>query len=230
MNPHPTTSLPQIRGIAFDLDGLMFNTEDVFEKSGCELLRRRGKEMTNDVRVNMMGRRAHEAFTYLVRALELKETVEELLSESEHIFGEYLEIHLAPMPGLFELFSHIEHCRIPKGVATSSHRAYLENILSRYELQPRLHYTLTAEDVTRGKPDPEIYLKAAQKLGISPSEMMVLEDSEAGTNAAASAGAYVVSVPHEYSRHHDFSRAHYIAGSLHDPFVLSLLTPVNTRE
>ncbi|MEX1231712.1 MAG: HAD family phosphatase [Planctomycetaceae bacterium] len=223
-----STSQPVIRGVAFDLDGLLFNTEDVFDMSGTELLRRRGKLMTHEIRVNMMGRRAPEAFDYLIKALELTETMDDLIAESELIFYEYLEVHLAPMAGLFELLAHIETCQLPKGVASSSRRLYVENILNRFELLPRMHYLLSGDDVTRGKPDPEIYLMAADKLKIDPSEMIVFEDSEAGTKSAAAAGAYVVSIPHDHSRHHDFSKAHYIASSLHDPFVLSLLLPVKS--
>ena len=83
--------------------------------------------------------------------------------------------------------------------------------------------TLSAEDVTLGKPHPEIYLKAAECLDISPEEMLVLEDSEAGTQSAAAANAFVVSVPNQHSKGHDFTQATYVAESLVDPFVLQLL-------
>jgi beta-phosphoglucomutase-like phosphatase (HAD superfamily) len=82
---------------------------------------------------------------------------------------------------------------------------------------------LTAEDVSRGKPHPEIYQRAAERLGVAPAEMLVLEDSEAGTRAAAAAGAHIISVPHRHSRHHDFSVARGVAASLVDPVILSLL-------
>jgi HAD superfamily hydrolase (TIGR01509 family) len=109
------------------------------------------------------------------------------------------------------------------GVATSSGRLYLEEILNRFDLLPRFHLTLAAEDVTHGKPHPEIYLKAASRLGVEPSEMLVLEDSHAGTSAGVSANAVVVSVPNDHSRHQDFSHAAYVASRLDDPYVLQLL-------
>ena len=82
---------------------------------------------------------------------------------------------------------------------------------------------LASEDVTQGKPHPEIYLKAADRLKIAPSEMMVLEDSQNGINAAAGAGAVAVAVPHEHTQHHDFSRATLVANRLNDPRVLQLI-------
>ncbi len=214
----------QISAVVFDLDGLMFNTEDIFNQSGRELLSRRGHELTPELLSQMMGRRAEEAFEIMIELLDLKETVAELLAESQIIFDGLLDSILAPMPGLFKLLDHIEAAKLPKAVATSSGRAYLEKILGRFDLLERFPMTLTAEDVTLGKPNPEIYLTAAKRLEIAPESMLVLEDSEAGTRSAASAGAVIVSVPHEHSRAHDFSVAHYVAESLIDPYVLGLIS------
>ena len=216
------SSAPAIKAVVFDLDGLMFNTEEVFNRSGRVLLRRRGKEMTDEILSQMMGRRAHEAFAIMIEMLGMDEAVEDLMNEEDEIFRELLDTHLAPMPGLFELLQHIEERSLPKGVATSSDRTYLEDILRRFDLLPRFHVTLAADDVVHGKPHPEIYLKAAQRIGVVPSEMLVLEDSEAGTKAAAAAGAVVVSIPHQHSRTHDFSAATIIAESLHAAPVIEM--------
>ncbi len=217
----------RIRAVVFDLDGLMFNTEQVFCLAGHELLSRRGKEWTPRIQGMMMGRRAEEAFRLLVDELDLSETIDELRAESRDIFYKLLTVHLQPMPGLLELLSAIEAKNLPKGVATSSSRHYLEELLGKFQLSSRFHVTLTAEDVTRGKPEPEIYLKAAGRLNVSPGEMLVFEDSEVGTRAAVAAGAVVVSVPHEHSSTHDFTGAAYIAQGLHDPWISKLLQSSN---
>ena len=128
------------------------------------------------------------------------------------------------MPGLFELLDLIELKGLPKGVATSSPRDYLENVFGLFNLMPRFPVALTAESVTHGKPNPEIYLKAADQLGVHPEEMLVLEDTQTGTRAGAAAGAFVVSVPHEHTATHDFSQAKYVARGLDDPFVTGLVT------
>ena len=207
----------------FDMDGLMFNTELVFNATGTELLRRRGKVPHPQLFQRMMGRRAAEAFTAMIELMELTDTIDELQEESEAIFYDLLDDVLAPMPGLFRLLDRIESAGLPKGVATSSGRAYLEDMLGRFDLAHRFHMTLGAEDVINGKPDPEIYLTAAQRLDVAPAEMMVLEDSEAGTQAAAAAGAQIISVPHEHSDRHNFSMATAIADRLDDPVVLERL-------
>ncbi|WP_437202373.1 HAD family hydrolase [Planctomicrobium sp. SH664] len=217
------TELPRIEAVVFDLDGLMFNTEDVFHLTGTELMRRRGKLATPELFHKMMGRRAHEAFQAMIDHMELADTIELLTVESSEIFDGLLDHHLAPMPGLFELLQHIEDHQLPKAVATSSDRDYATKILDRYGLLPRFQALLTAEDVSHGKPHPEIYLKAAQRLEVDPSRMLVLEDSENGTRAAAAAGAHIISVPHDHSRHHDFSVAKGVAQSLGDPRIRELI-------
>lgn len=214
-----------IHAVVFDLDGLMFNTEDVFHLTGTELLRRRGKQATPAVFHAMMGRRAREAFQAMIDMMQLDDSIDDLAVESGVIFDELLDAHLQPMPGLLDLLDLIEQRGLPKAVATSSDRAYLMRILSRYDLQERFHNTLTAEDVTHGKPHPEIYLTAAQRLGVQPENMMVLEDSENGSRAAAAAGAHIISVPHDHSRHHDFSVARAVARGLHDPLIRRLIAP-----
>lgn len=221
------TECPQskrtIRGVVFDLDGLMFNTEEVFHQAGDELLKRRGHRMSRELLSRMMGRRAHESFAMLVAELELLETEDALLAESETIFEAMLETRLAPMPGLFELLDELEARGLPKAVATSSARPYLDRILTRFGILERFQFTFTAGDVTHGKPHPEIYLKAAQRLKLAATDLMVFEDSETGSKAAAAAGAFVVAVPHDYSRDHDFSHVHHVAQGLSDPFIRRVL-------
>lgn len=212
-----------IRAVVFDLDGLMFNTEDIFNEVGHTVCRRRNCEMTGELLQKMMGRRAPEAIAAMIEHHGFSDTVQELIDETRALFFELAGDRLAPMPGLFELLSHIENRGLPKAVATSSGRKYLEEILRRFDLLERFHLTLTAEDVTHGKPHPEIYLTAAERLGVAPAEMLVLEDSHAGSTAGARAGAVVISVPTEHSRYQDFSHASAIASRLDDPCVLQLL-------
>ena len=222
-SPEVTQPLPQIRAVVFDFDGLMVNTEEVFQLSGTELLRRRGKEPTPAVFHGMMGRRSHEALAYLIDIMQLDDTVEQLQQESTEIFFAMLDDILQPMPGLFQLLDAIDRRGLPKAVATSSERAYLRQLLGRIDLLDRFDTLLTAEDVTHGKPHPEIYLTAAARLGVQPAEMLVLEDSEMGTKAAAAAGAHIISVPHQHSAHFSFADAKGIASSLVDPIIMRLI-------
>ena len=218
-----TAAIPTIQAICFDLDGLMFNTEDVFYVSADVLLHRRGMQMSKGAMDAMLGRRPLESFRAFCDYLGLKEEPAELLAESRVIFHEMLDEHLKPMRGLFDLLDLIESRGLPKAVATSSPRDYLNDIFGRFDLGPRFPIQLTAESVMLGKPNPEIYLKAADLMGVRPENMLVLEDSETGTRAAAAAGAFIVSIPHEHTAGHDFSQSKRLATGLDDPFILNLL-------
>ncbi len=209
--------------VVFDMDGLMFNTEDVYWRVGTELLRRRGCRFSRDLSDTMMGRPPQTCFEVMIRWHSLNETWEELAAESEEIFLSLLDRHLASMPGLMELLAALERAGIGKAIGTSSSRRSLEAILSRFAMEPRFQFVLTAEDITHGKPDPEIYLKAAARFGIAPREMLVLEDSQTGCRSAAAAGAIVVAVPGAHSIRQDFSMAVLVLSSLADRRLYELL-------
>jgi len=212
--PHPTSRL---RAVVFDMDGLMFNTEDVYWKVGTELLRRRGHKFTGELNDAVMGRPPRACFEEMIRWHSLDDTWEQLAVESEEIFLSLVDDYLAPMPGLVELLDRLEAAAIPKAICTGSVRRLLLVILSRFRMEPRFQFILAAEDITHGKPHPEIYEKAAQSFGIDPHEMLVLEDSRTGCLAAARAGAFVVAVPSELSREQDFGVASLVIDSLAHP-------------
>ncbi len=208
----------------------MFNTEQLYTHVLRELLRRREKEFTQDLVDQMMGRPAKSAFGVLSSYHNLDESLEELMEESDAIFLGILDGQLAPMPGLVELLAALEQHRIPKAVATSSRRSFTQRILGKFGFEPRFEFLLTGDDVTEGKPHPEIYLQAANRLKIAPAEMLVLEDSQNGCRAAVAAGAFAVAVPGEHSRSHDFSGAAFIAQGLGDQRIYEVLGLVPERK
>ena len=213
----------QPRAVVFDLDGLMFNTEELYQEVGTELLRRRGYVFTQELLDQMMGRPSQIALQMMIDTHTLKSTVEELLAETDEIFPEILRTRLAPMPGLVELLAALEQKAVPKGIATSSRRSFVERVLGTFGYQPRFSPILTSEDITHGKPHPEIYLKAAERLNVTPGEMVVLEDSQNGCRAAVAAGAITIAVPGEHSRKHDFTGVALVADTLCDKRIYGLL-------
>ena len=213
----------KIGAVVFDLDGLMLNTEDVFSIAGKQMLARRGMKMTDEIHQSMLGRRPNEAFQAMKDITGITDSIESLKLETRELFSSIADDHLSPMPGLFELLNVVDETGLPKAVATSSPRDYMENLLGRFDLLHRFAITLTAEDVTHGKPHPEIYLTAAARLNVHPHQMMVLEDSETGTRAGASAGAVVVSISNIHTSKGDFSMATLKTHRLDSDEVLNLL-------
>lgn len=214
---------PTLCAVVFDLDGLMFNTEELYVAVGTEMLRRRGKAFTKELIDQMMGRPSRIALQLMIDWHGLDATVDQLQNETEEIFGELLDTRLETMPGLLQLLDSLEAADIPKAIGTSSRRSFVENVLSRFDLEPRFDFILTSEDVQKGKPAPEIYLTAARRFEVSPFEAMVLEDSGIGCRAAVAAGAFAVAVPGGHSHTHEFDGVQFIATSLKDPRIYSSL-------
>ena len=118
----------------FDLDGLMFNTEDLYQDVGGEILRRRGQAFSAELLDAMMGRPASIALQLMIDAHQLDNTVEQLAAETDEIFAGLLDERLATMPGLLELLSELEQAKIPKAIATSSGPDFVHRVLGKFDL------------------------------------------------------------------------------------------------
>ena len=136
-----------LRAVVFDLDGLMFNTEELYQYVGSEVLRRRGKTFEPELLDRMMGRQPQVALQIMIDYHGLDATPAILAAESEAIFATILDARLECMPGLIDLLDALEQHRIPKSIATSSPRQFVTNVLGRFEFEPRFEFILAAEDV-----------------------------------------------------------------------------------
>lgn len=202
----------------------MTTSEDVYCEVGTATLASRGKTFDDDLREAMMGRRADDALQVMIDWHQLPDTVPELIAESERRFWEIAQSLLNPMPGLFELLDWLDEQTIPYGVATSGGRRYADRILGTIGVIDRLQFLITGDDVTHGKPAPEPYLLAASKHGVSPEEMLVLEDSGTGCTAGVAAGAYTIAVPNAHTHGHVFPAVAFAAESLADPRIRQVLS------
>ncbi len=213
----------RLSAVVFDLDGLMFNTEALYQQVGTELLARRGKRFEAELLDRIMGRKSAVALQIMIDWHGLSDTVPLLAEESEAIFAEILDTQLQCMSGLEPLLEALEGAGIPKAIATGSSRRFVDNVLGRFNFAPRFKFFLTSEDVIEGKPHPEIYERAAARFALPPRQVMVLEDSENGCRAAVTAGTFAVAVPGGHSRNHDFRGAQFVAETLADPRIYAAL-------
>jgi len=212
----PTDDCTPLSAVVFDLDGLMFDTETLYTDTARQILRRRDQELSDELVAAMMGRKSEESLAIMIRSCDLSDTVEQLRAETNEIFARLIEQELAPMPGLWGLLDALSAHQFPLGIATSSRCNNVDPILDKFQLRERFQFVLTAKDVVQGKPHPEIYLTAAQKLGVSAAQVMVFEDSQIGCRAAVAAGAFTVAVPANHSRDHDFEGVAFVAQGLDD--------------
>ncbi len=212
-----------IRGVAFDMDGLMVNTEELYTEVGEIILARRGRRFTMELKKAMMGLPGPQAFGVMIEREKLDDTPAQLAFESDEVFVDLLPNKLQTLPGLEFLLDRLDARQTPRCIATSSPHHFAGQVLEIIEMRERFDFVVTAEDVEHGKPAPDIYLTAAERLGIHPQHMLVLEDSHHGSRAGIRAGACTVAVPGEHSADHDFSGVCFEAESLADPQIIKLL-------
>lgn len=205
---------PEIRAVTFDLDGLMFNTEDLYDDVSVRLLGRRAQSFTNELKLKMMGLPGPKAISVMRQHCGLSESVEDLLDEIHVGMFELLPHRLQPKPGLLSLLDLLARQKTPLSIATSSSRSFLDRTLAISGLADRFQFTLTSEDIVKGKPHPDVYLKSASIHGVHPRLMLVLEDSLIGSRAAVAAGAYTIAVPGAHSANQDFSHVDAVIDSL----------------
>ena len=217
------TASSRIEAVAFDLDGLLVNTEELYQHVGSELLRRRGRTFEPDLLDAMMGRPQQVSLKIMIEWHGLADTIDTLATETHEIFQSLLDTQLRTMPGAVDLLDLLDAQGIARGVATSSGPDFAHDVLGRMGIRDRFAFVLTSADVTHGKPHPEIYQTAARRLAVDPGAMLVLEDSQAGCKAAVAAGAVAVAVPGGHSRRHDFTGARFVADSLADRRIEALL-------
>ncbi|MDJ0849987.1 MAG: HAD-IA family hydrolase [Myxococcota bacterium] len=188
---------PAIRHVIFDMDGLLLDTEGFYTEVTQEIVGRYGKVFDWSVKSAMIGRPAIESARYLVKTLELPLRPEDYLEEREKMLVE--RFHRAEaMPGAERLARHLHAHGVPQAVATSSTRSFFDLKTTRHRAWFALfHCVVTGDDpaVKRGKPAPDIFLAAAERLGADPAQCLVFEDAPSGAQAARAAGMAVVAVP-----------------------------------
>ncbi len=171
----------------------------------------------------MLGRPAQDALRAMIDWHQLSDTIEELGAECDETFWQLAHNRLRPMPGVLELLELLDQRKTPRGVATSGSREYAERALTEIGILGRFDFVLTADDVTHGKPAPEVYLLSAERHGVTPVNMLVLEDSPNGCKAGLAAGAFTVAVPSPHTLGAEFPEVAFAADTLRDPRLLALL-------
>lgn len=202
-----------MKAVIFDLDGLMVDSERLYFEVEQEMARRYGKEVRQETLWRMMGRKPIEGLTIFVRELGLPLDPAEAVKIRNDLVRERMSQDLQPMPGLISII-HALHGKFKLAIATGAPREFLDIVVDKLQIREKFDVLQASDDIQSGKPDPEIFLKTCQELGIPSGEAIVLEDSENGVIAGKRAGCFVIAIPSEYTRGQDFSPADYVVADL----------------
>lgn len=213
----------KIRAVAFDLDGLMVNTEDLYDEVLDALLKPHGYRFTRQLKLQVMGLPSTEAANSIIQRCNLSLDADSLMHDVHERLADLLPDRLEPLPGLLALLKQVEDAGLPKSVATSSSPTFANRALATIDLADRFEFVLTAEDVERGKPNPDIYLETARRHEVDAQNLLVLEDSLIGSRAGVAAGAITVAIPGHHSCEQDFSHVDYRFNRLDTPSLMGMI-------
>ena len=201
----------------FDMDGVMVDSELAHSAAYGKVLREYGVEPIENEHgtYNMAGLSLRETWEIFKQRHNIDEDTEVLIDKKRIAFKQELEERgIQPLPGLPKLLADLSTHGVKIAVGTSGSTARVKLMLEKLHVGPYFSVIVSADDVTKAKPDPEVYTKTAQKLGLSPNHCLVIEDAEAGVLSAVAAGMKVVAVPNRYTYKMDFSKADRVVPSL----------------
>jgi HAD superfamily hydrolase (TIGR01509 family) len=183
-----------IEAVVFDMDGVLVDSEQLWDEIREELARERGGRWSERAQADMMGMSSPEWSRYMHEVVGLAESPAEINAEVVRRLLARYDVELPLLPGAVEAVERIA-ARWPLGIASSSNREVIDAVLDRAGIAHLFRATVSSEEVARGKPAPDVYLEAARRLGIDATSCAAIEDSRNGMRSAHDAGMRVVAIP-----------------------------------
>ncbi len=203
-----------LEAVIFDMDGVLADSEPLYHLSLNQVLGNHGHVLTEEANKEILGTTVEYTWEWLKRHFGLEGDLGNWIAEYEGVVVKNLKEKVGPSPGVYELLDSLKARGLRLALASSSQGNWVEAVLSSLALQGRFEAVVSGDMVTRGKPDPEIFLLAARKLAVEPQHCLVIEDSPHGIKAGKRAGMRVVAILTPYTRDLDLSEADQVLESL----------------
>lgn len=194
--------LNHARGILFDMDGVLIDSEPTHEKAIIALSRELGEELSDPEIIHSF-KGAPEKFM-AERLIEIypsqNKTIEALIKRKVELYSSFFSDHVVLIPGALDFLKASHQAGRLHGLTTSASRSTQQLSFQQFGFSPYFDAIVTGEDIVNGKPNPEPFLLTAEKLGLAPSECLVLEDSINGVRSGRSAGCTVIALTTTFPR------------------------------
>ena len=182
------------RAVVFDLDGVLWDGEPLYHEAFNVVLEPYGYSVTSEDYVNIIGHSVEAAWEWVLNNFKIREEPASFLRRYNEAVLELLAQPVEPLPGVRELLAELRGRGLPVGLASASLRQWVNATIRGLHIENAFDATVSASEVEHSKPAPDLYLAAAEKLGIPASECLAVEDTGAGIAAAKAAGMFAVQV------------------------------------
>ena len=210
------------KAVIFDMDGVLIDSETYWHQVNSVDMY--GHSFTEEMERAIVGLNHRDMNTFLKNTYGLEIDVDEVFKKEDYFGKRIYGIQTQLCEGVSELIDRLYARGVTLAVASSSQTKWIEMALGRFGLRDKFETLVsTTTDNLVGKPDPAVYVEAMKRLGVSPQETIIIEDSQHGFDAAKASGARVIAVPHALTKHGDFLRAALVVETLADTRVFECI-------
>ncbi len=189
------TDILQFGAVIFDMDGTMVNNNEFHMRAFQEFCRRHGKRLSDEEFMSkFVGRHNNQLMPMVFNKNLTQDEIDQYSDEKEAIYREIYAQHIQPVEGLHDFLNILKQHHIKVGVATGANMKNRNFTLQSLGLTDMFHEVVGGEEVTNGKPAPDVFLLTAKKLGVPPEKCIVIEDAPAGIEAAKNAGMLAIAI------------------------------------
>lgn len=204
-----------IQAFIFDMDGVIIDSEPMHFEVDIQVMNYYGSAITHEQLEQYVGMTNPEMWAAVKEQHNLTPSVSEII---EYQLSNKIEMltsrEMEPIDGIRELLAELKARNIPAAIASSSPPVFIKAVLRKFDLLDHFECVVSGEEVDKGKPAPDVYLKAAELLGVKPQDCMVLEDARHGVAAAKAAGMRCIGFVNPNSGNQDLSQADYVVHSV----------------
>ena len=220
-----------IKAVLFDMDGLMVDTESLATEAFIHSAKKQGYDMTKEETLLVLGFTTKSIYEFWENYFKNSDVSGKQLVDDHYKYIENILFTTGPrkMPYIEELLKYLKESNYKVAVASSSNMDHIINNMEKTGLKKYIDEFASGAEVENGKPAPDVFLLAAERLGVKPEECLILEDSKAGVLAGSSAGAKVIMVPDMFKPDEECKeRTYRIVGNLGE--VISILEEKNNEN
>ena len=187
--------MPSFRAVIFDMDGVLADSEPCWTEIDAAMLAEHGVTYRGEYHRDVLGLSYPLAIDFYKRAFDLTASTDEMMRRRAEIAADFFATRIGLFPSATEVLEQLRAMNLRLAVATSSVSSSARPFLDRHALTEFFQVIVTGDEVERGKPHPDIYLRAAEKLGVDANACLVIEDSLSGIAAGKAAGMPVAAIP-----------------------------------